>query len=197
MIVWETVNATLDPALRQKVLEGSLCSAQCPNCKQSIEFESDLLYHDMDRKFMLSLIRSERAAPFKVDTKFLERVGGMTPKHRLRFVTSYNQLREKISIFEAGLNDFAVELVKMLVWETKFPEKPITDDSMYFCTLDQQTPEPPRLTLECYEAGKPLAHIRVPYSTYAQILSNPKAEKLRAYRLGEWILVNQSNLYEL
>jgi len=47
-----------------------------------------------------------------------------------------------------------------------------------------------------YEAGKPLAHMRVRYSTYAQILTNPNAEKLRAYRLGEWILVNQSNLYQ-
>ena len=48
-----------------------------------------------------------------------------------------------------------------------------------------------------YEAGKPLAHMRVRYSTYAQILTNPNAEKLRAYRLSEWILVNQSNLYQL
>jgi hypothetical protein len=196
-MVWRTVNVTLDPALRKKVLEDSLHSAQCPNCKQSIEFQSDLLYHDMDRQFMISLVRSERGTPFTVDTKFLERAGGMTPKHRLRFVTSYNQLREKILIFEAGLNDFAVELLKMLVWEAKFSEKQITDDSMYFCAINTQTPEAPHLTFECYEAGKPLAHTQVPYCTYAQILTNPKAEKLRAYRLGEWIQVNQSNLYEL
>jgi len=30
-----------------------------------------------------------------------------------------------------------------------------------------------------YEAGKPLAHMRVRYSTYAQILTDPNAEKLR------------------
>lgn len=161
-MVWRTVNVTLDPALRKKVLEDSLHSAQCPNCKQSIEFQSDLLYHDMDRQFMISLVRSEREPPFTLDTKFLERARGVTPKHRLRFVTSYNQLREKILIFEAGLNDFAVELLKMLAWEAKFSEKQITDDSMYFCTVDTQTPEAPHLAFECYEAGKPLAHMQVP-----------------------------------
>jgi hypothetical protein len=151
----------------------------------------------MDRQFMISIIRSKCGAPFKVDTKFLERAGKATPKHRLRFVTSYNQLREKILIFEADLNDFVVKLLKMLVWEAKFPDKQITDDSMYFCTVDTQTVEDSQLTFECYEAGKRLAHVHVPYSTYAQILKKPKAEKLRAYRLGEWILVNQSNLYQL
>jgi CpXC motif protein len=151
----------------------------------------------MDRQFMISLVRADRGAPFTVDTKFLERAGGVTPKHPLRFVTSYNQLREKILIFEADLNDFAVELLKMLMWEAKFPEKQITDDSMYFCKVDTQTPAAQQLTFECYDAGKRLAHMDVPYSTYAQILTNPKAEKLRAYRLGEWILVNQSNLYQL
>jgi hypothetical protein len=135
-VVWKTINVTVDPELRKRVLDGSIRDATCPSCEADSCINADLIYHDMDRDFMLSLVYESETNPFTVRSELLDLSKGRMSTYRLRFVTSYNQLREKILIFEAGLNDFALELLKRLVWEKKLPEKKITDDSMYFCNLE-------------------------------------------------------------
>ena len=51
--VYESVNVTLDPDLKEKVLDGGIFSASCPKCGHTETLVHPFLYHDMDRKFMI------------------------------------------------------------------------------------------------------------------------------------------------
>ena len=51
--VWDSVNVDLDPELKSKVMDGSLFTWICPNCKQSFNAPYSFLYHDMTHNFMV------------------------------------------------------------------------------------------------------------------------------------------------
>ena len=51
--VWDSVNVDLDPELKSKVMDGSLFTWICPNCKQSFNAPYSFLYHDMTHDFMV------------------------------------------------------------------------------------------------------------------------------------------------
>jgi len=50
--VWDSVNVDLDPELKSKVMDGSLFTWVCPNCKKSFNAPYSFLYHDMTHNFM-------------------------------------------------------------------------------------------------------------------------------------------------
>jgi hypothetical protein len=190
-VIWNTVNVTVDPALRQRVMDSSINTVTCANCKQKINVDTDLLYHDMDHTFLIWLVQPDRPVPFSLPDSFLKSMS-QWQSHRLRFVSSHHQLVEKIKIFEAGLNDFLIEAMKFVLWSQSVPEKCITDDSMYFCALDNQSSAHARLLFELYEHGKFLGSMGLPFEMYAAGLSGREGSP--NYRLGEWIIVNQSNI---
>ena len=51
--VWDSVNVDLDPELKPKVMDGSLFTWVCPNCKKSFNVPYSFLYHDMTHNFMV------------------------------------------------------------------------------------------------------------------------------------------------
>jgi len=51
--VWDSVNVDLDPELKPKVMDGSLFTWVCPNCKKSFNAPYSFLYHDMTHNFMV------------------------------------------------------------------------------------------------------------------------------------------------
>jgi len=147
----------------------------------------------MDRKFLISLVQAERPKAFVLPDSLLKAIGKAMAHYRLRFVTSHSHLVEKIRIFEADLSDFAIEAVKLFAWSNKFREKRITNDSMYFCEVQNEASANPSFLFELYDNGKPLAQMNVPVSMYSAAVAQ-LGDKLRSYRLGEWIIVNQSSL---
>ena len=51
--VWDSVNVDLDPELKSKVMDGSLFTWVCPNCKKSFNAPYSFLYHDMSHNLMV------------------------------------------------------------------------------------------------------------------------------------------------
>ena len=51
--VWDSVNVDLDPELKSKVMDSSLFTWVCPNCKKSFNAPYSFLYHDMTHNFMV------------------------------------------------------------------------------------------------------------------------------------------------
>ena len=51
--VWDSVNVDLNPELKSKVMNGSLFTWICPNCKKSFNAPYSFLYHDMKHNFMV------------------------------------------------------------------------------------------------------------------------------------------------
>ena len=51
--VSDSVNVDLDPNLKSKVMDGSIFTWVCPNCKKSFNAPYSFLYHDMTHNFMV------------------------------------------------------------------------------------------------------------------------------------------------
>ena len=49
----DTINATLDPKKRLELLKGNINIPECPICKKTFKVNKSLLYHDMERNFMV------------------------------------------------------------------------------------------------------------------------------------------------
>lgn len=109
MTAWSAVNVGTHPELKEKVLDTSLFEFQCPHCGYTSGILYDCLYHDPERKIMIVLTGQETENAF-------ENHGDISQsRYRLRTVHLPNELVEKILIFESGLDDRAVEIMKLSV----------------------------------------------------------------------------------
>lgn len=108
-------NTAEDTDLRAKIFDESLFRWKCKKCGFSSRFQHPLLYNDIEGSFMIyyipSVTRSKVSDP-KLEAEFPE-----LSDIRKRVVPDVNALKEKIVVFENGLNDYAVELAKLAVSE--------------------------------------------------------------------------------
>lgn len=103
-----SVNVSLYPNLKEELLGGKLNRFKCSHCGWCGEVSVSLLYHDMENQLMIWLFPGEKAP-----------AAGALPidptmgNYRYRVVQTNNQLREKIYIFDAGLDDQIIEFYKL------------------------------------------------------------------------------------
>ncbi|MDY0167042.1 MAG: CpXC domain-containing protein [Thermoguttaceae bacterium] len=127
---WQSVNVTLDPDLKEKILDRTLVTFTCENCGYVAEVYHPLLYHDMEQRLMVFL---GDEAP---DASTSEDVSGSLAssseaEYTFRLVSSSNELIEKILIRDAGLDDRVVEVFKLLLLE-QLDESSKEDDAELF-----------------------------------------------------------------
>lgn len=111
--MYDSANVTLDPELREKVLSGQIFEWTCPKCGKIFSIHHDLLYHDMDKGFQIYYSPNNCTDANEMINDMQAKYSGM--RKLCRTVDSLNALREKIFIFEEGLNDIAIELAKLLM----------------------------------------------------------------------------------
>lgn len=109
--VWGSVTASKDLELKQKVLDGTIFRQSCKKCRQIFSLDNSLLYNDTDSNFAVWLC--EGGVTNELEDA-MDSFGMMLSKStRLRIVYTLEELAEKIRIFEAGLNDIYVQIVKL------------------------------------------------------------------------------------
>ena len=108
--IFKTVNATTDPQFREQLLSGELLRFCCSECGREAELRYPLLYNDMKNRFMVYYIPDVDRD--KLTDEALEKEYGSLEPITRRLVGSFNELKEKIHIFESGLDDRVVEVVK-------------------------------------------------------------------------------------
>lgn len=148
-VKYDSVNVTLQPELREKVLSGTIFDWVCPYCGETLSIRYNLLYHDMDRAFQVYYSPSNSSETNKMINDLLTKYPGM--RCLCRTVETLNDLREKIYIFEAGLNDIAIELLKLVMKyekNSKIPEecelrfqKMMPMNKMVFCKIIDGHPQ--------------------------------------------------------
>ncbi len=110
--MWSGINAEVNPNLRLSVLDESLFDWHCPRCGYEAMLAYPCLYHDKGRRFMIYILPGEpdagKAAGIAAQFPQLRGV-------RKRVTGSLPTLKEKILLFEDGLDDRAAELVKLLL----------------------------------------------------------------------------------
>lgn len=105
--VLTNINVDRQPEMRTAVQDLSCFRWVCPNCGTSSLVVDPCLYHDMSNQFMVWLFPEGKP----------QEVGGFDPLagYTLRYVEDLNAFREKINVLERGLDDRAVELMKLLL----------------------------------------------------------------------------------
>ena len=111
--IYISINATNDPQFREDLLSGKLLDFTCPHCGRKGRCAYPLLYNDMRRRFMIYLI--PEIDRFQLEDRSLEDDYRNLKGIRKRITADFNSLKEKIFIFESGLDDMAVELTKYAI----------------------------------------------------------------------------------
>jgi hypothetical protein len=114
--IWQSVNVTLNPDLKDKLLTGELLLFICPFCKFSQKVGYSILYHDQKKEYMIWYLPANHKSQMQYDNRELRQVAKMMPNYTLRLVPSFDQLVEKIIIFEYGFDDRAMEILKHDYW---------------------------------------------------------------------------------
>lgn len=192
---WATVNVTLNPELREDVLTGKIRTAQCPFCATRFVVNHHFLYHDMERRFIISYQPTESGRSQPIPSAPLALMGALLSHYRLRFVTSWNQLREKIAIFEALLQDYPVEVIKLLLGSEIFDTPKFGNDAIYFLERQTDASGAIELVFQVFEGKKYLTDARSPLVAYQTLARGAEKQFGSPHGLGEWITVNQASLY--
>jgi hypothetical protein len=121
--VLEGIHITRLPEVREKILSGRFQFFACPSCGTEVHVENDAVYTDFDKKHYVAVQasalldwRSAKAEQAKVFTDSFDHGPSVAQElgegfvHRL--VPDMAALREKLVVWDAGLDDRAVEATK-------------------------------------------------------------------------------------
>ena len=105
-----SLNGRDSPELKAQLLKGSLNLLVC-SCGKRTQLAADTLFHDPEAAYFCQVAVGGEPAMVKSAKAFLE--SGVTGT--LRLVPSLNGLIEKVKLLDAGLEDWAIEMSKVLL----------------------------------------------------------------------------------
>ncbi len=106
----QSINTRTEPAAKQRLLAGELNVLTCP-CGRRTQLSATVLFHDPDAAYWCQVCPGGEAAMAEGEAAF--RVSGASGTQRL--VPSLNALVEKVKLLDAGLDDGAIEMAKVLL----------------------------------------------------------------------------------
>ena len=137
--IWDSVNTTLDPDMKEKVASGEIFRFTCPSCGAEVQVNYNLLYHQMDDRIMIQFAPDKRTAEEykKIISGPAKAMEGMFEEfwdsHYLtRIVRTIFGLQEKIQIFDADLDDRIVEIFKLLLLYQTVQEDSFDETDLYY-----------------------------------------------------------------
>ncbi|MCD8180415.1 MAG: CpXC domain-containing protein [Firmicutes bacterium] len=119
--VWNSITVKDSEDLKQDLLRGKINMFNCPSCSYRALMPTPMLYHDEEKRLMISftpcsdpvlkqqLFDNMRKA--SKESGELEKMEG----YNLRFVADYNELLEKILIFDNNMSDKTIEVIKLMI----------------------------------------------------------------------------------
>ncbi len=132
--MWPVIEAEKSPEQRERILEESLFFWECPECDYQMQLVYPCLYQDMKHHFIVLLDPNQKEQ--SLDKKAFSAI--RTKNIRKRIVSSVEELKEKILIFESGLNDAACELAKLAMGQTIERKKEQKTSAGYFSSADPE-----------------------------------------------------------
>lgn len=133
--VWESINTVLDPELKGCVRNKTVFEFKCEECKYSANVDYGFLYHQMEDKMMIYYVQDEKGyetarKSFSGET-MPELILDAREQYLYRIVTSQNRLLEKLTIFDEGLDDRAIEIIKVMYIAEAEKEKIEFDEVLF------------------------------------------------------------------
>lgn len=142
---FRSINVARDPSLKERVKDGSLFVVKCPSCGTAALIPEPVLYHDPAQQLLIAYTTAGLSS---------EGLEGYT----CRLVGSIGEFIEKVKIFDAGLDDIALELLKYVT-----AQELKKDVSLKFLKMDGADGE---ITLTYPEKGE-MQMLVVGYNVYS------------------------------
>lgn len=182
---YDTINASLDEALKDKLIKTELFKHTCPECSETFSEPYSLRYQDMEKEYMLILdmggLDTEAEA-----AEVLE----MFPNYRIRIVKDVMDFLEKIHIFESNLNDKIITYLDYKIYEDvskklRAENSPIAIDKVLFGSFEFLKKKVVFGALN--NAGKQI-FIDTPFSDYKALANSPRLVPCFKEREGEYVI---------
>ncbi len=167
--VWNSINTKLDPEMKAAVKDRSAFLFECPSCGAKTYVDYGFLYHQMEDQIMIHYANSDENAEeiYKMLTD--EDPAGMLQDLRknnylIRIVRTQNELREKIAIFDEGLDDRIVEIFKIYILASYQKDNPGCGsiEILYFRDNDKNY-------VQIFADDKPQGVAQLPDSFYEEL----------------------------
>lgn len=161
------INVREEPDLKDKVKDGSLFLWECPHCGKTNLVSGQVIYHDPDEKLMFWLLPPGSVPEDKVaiiENSLLE-ASQTLEGYTFRRVDDAGSLIEKVNIFDSGLDDTVIEIVKY-VTKMEMAQKggghDLSDTSFKFFRIEGPDHE---LTFTYPEAGQ-MQGVQIGFNVY-------------------------------
>lgn len=166
-MVWDSINTMLDPELKEKVRSRDGLSFKCPVCGAVADADYGFLYHQMEDQMMIYYVHGQEEADkvyemFRGDSKISGIFEKGMKEYLYRIVLSRNEFREKLFIFDAGLDDRAIELLKVFYIAQVQKDNP----ELHMDEIRFQTSEGGEMELVYLNEGQPIGHSSVEREFY-------------------------------
>lgn len=187
--VWNSITVKDSPDLKNDLLSGNINMFKCSACSHRGLIPTPMLYHDEDKKLLISFTPSNDDA---LKTRLFSSICEQSKEsgelknyeeYNLRFVCEYNSLLEKILIFDCNLNDKAIEIIKLLIL-SQDPDKQ-NDRACIFGKKDGENIE---FIVQDFKEGQ-IYTSSVPLSTYETIWQQLRYSGVKPYSF-DWEMVD-------
>ncbi len=135
---YASINITRDPDLKKKLLSREIITFSCPSCGARSEVPHDILYHDMERRIMIMLATKDGQGVASIATPALDFSAEMLSHHRLRIVTQWDHLIERITVIDAGLDEFVFEGVRTRLWMEYSQSQTLVPDTFLLASVSRE-----------------------------------------------------------
>lgn len=162
----DSLNVTLDSDSLNKIRNGEVFKVTCPKCKETVFYNHPVLYHDMDKHFMVQYAPDTKTLKEFIETadkmyNQFSSLFGEQQTHRV-ILGDVSEFIEKIEILSNGLNDVAIETYKQFFFSKmnfkrvsnillEFNEE-MTDKRVSVYFQDNKEPEYYNFSEEVYES---------------------------------------------
>jgi CpXC protein len=124
--LFSSINVTVNPELKQRLLNYELTDTQCPRCGSHGGIDFEVLYHDMANQLMIWLrhedVGSDRPRNVEPIAQDIAGVLKDVKAYKFRIVRDIHELIEKIRVFDDKHDDFRLEFYKLgLAFEKQIP----------------------------------------------------------------------------
>ena len=141
--LWEEINSKEDVTAKSRLLDGSLFEYRCKKCGYATGVAYNCIYKDDEKHFMVYFAADGDEEGMKTAMDKVEEdankmsVAGIKYNVKRRIVNDPNSMREKVIIFEAGLDDRIIELMKLFYVSAVRENRPEVEIvGCFFCVVD-------------------------------------------------------------
>jgi hypothetical protein len=132
--IWDSVNVSLNPDLKEKIFTEELFIWVCPYCGAKVYIPYGFIYHDMHNHFMIFYTSDEECIDKYEPLDIPDHVRHVN--YTFRAVYGIVPLKEKIRQLESGLDDIAIERLKYILTHFKVKEFIANKTELHYLDCD-------------------------------------------------------------